>query len=145
MEKKYQRRVEIERKNLQKKSEKKFPIEKVIQKHYGKNLFIFQEVTLAPFTRQETSLDLGIRKSRVCLPETKATQEKLERDEVAWKWGHAWLDDLFEEWQESKRPSTSTNEAFNATGPSDDEGPDEQSNIPLPEINNPEIPASFFE
>ena len=101
--------------------------------------------TMAPFTSKKTRLNLGIRKSKVRLPDTKATQEKLKRDEVARKWVHARLDDLFEEFQESKRPSTSTNEAFDATGPSNDEGTDEQSNIPLPEINNPEIPAAYVE
>lgn len=100
---------------------------------------------MAPFTSKKAKLNLGVRKSRVCLPDTEATREKLKRDEAARKWGHARLDELFEEWQESKQQSTSTDEAFNTTGPFDDEGPDEQSNIPHQEINNPEIPASFVE
>ena len=99
---------------------------------------------MVPFTSKKGKLDLGIRRSRVRLPPTEATQEKLRRDEAAKKWGHAWLDEIFKEWQASKRQSTSNTEVFDNIEPNfHDREPEEEHLFLGQETNDPDIPGSF--
>ena len=100
---------------------------------------------MAPFTSKIRRLNL-VKKPRVPRPQTEATRERQKMDKLEEKWAHSQLDDLYESMQRAKQQSTSNHdEPFENTGLFDYEEPVEQGNIPLQELNTPEIPASFVE